>query len=401
MKVAINGMFWDQPNTGSGQYVRELAGELVRLAPENDYLILGPHSRSRAPELLAARSRQSVEAATHPGTSAAVRRSRLARVRANLTKLRFEQVGFGRACRRERATLAHVPYFASPFFPPIPTVVTIHDLIPLILPLYRGSTWVRLYTRLVAASARRAAAVIADSECTRRDIVARLGIPASRVHVVYLAAAAHYRPVADRGAMDRTAVDRTAVERKYGLAEKYLLYLGGFDQRKNIRVIVDAFAQLRDLYAVGYRLVLAGAILGADSAFFPSPRRLAHAAGLPDDAVCYTGAVAEEDKPALYTGAALFMFPSLYEGFGLPPLEAMACGTPVLASNASSLPEIVGGAGALLDPEDPRAWAETIRAVVTEPGRRAEMRERGLAQAAKFSWARAARETLGIYADLS
>ncbi len=361
MKIAINGTFWDQPNTGSGQYVRELVPELMRLAPENQYAVIRPSDR---------RSFNSVVE--------------------NIAKVWFEQVGFARACRRERATLAHVPYFASPFFAPAPTVVTIHDLIPILLPLYRGSPLVRLYTRLVAAAARRASAVIADSECTRRDIVDRLGIPQSRVDVVYLAANARYQPTANT----------EPVRRKYGLPEKFLLYLGGFDQRKNVRVIVEAFAHLSDLYAAGYRLALAGVILGEDSAFFPNPQRIARQAGLPDDALCLVGRIAEEDKPALYSAASVFLFPSLYEGFGLPPLEAMACGAPVVASNAASLPEIVGSAGILAGPHDARAWADAIRAVVTDPVQRAEMRERGLAQAAKFSWTRAARETLDVYASV-
>ncbi len=365
MKVAINGAFWDQPNTGSGQYVRELVPELERLAPEYRFTVIRPPSRRQT--------------------------QRFNRLRENLAKVWFEQAAFVRACQRERATLAHVPYFASPFFPPAPVVVTIHDLIPIILPLYRGSPLVQLYTRLVAASARRANVVIADSECTRRDVVAHLGIPTARVHVVHLAVSARYQPT----------TETEALRRKYSLPDKYLLYLGGFDQRKNVRVLIEAWAQLGDLYNTGYRLVLAGRILGEDSAFFPSPRRMARALGLPDDAVCLLDGVPEEDKPALYSAASVFLFPSLYEGFGLPPLEAMACGAPVLTSNTSSLPEIVGGAGILLDPHDALAWADAIRTVVTDRRKSDEMRTRGLGQASRFSWERAARATLAIYSRIS
>ncbi len=162
-------------------------------------------------------------------------------------------------------------------------------------------------------------------------------------------------------------------------------------------MIVEAFAALPELCRAGYRLVLAGVPLGTNTALFPDPRGRARAVGLPEDAVQFTGAVAEEDKPALYSSATAFLFPSLYEGFGLPPLEAMACGTPVIVSNASSLPEIVGAAGLQVDPSMPSAWAEAIRAVVTEASRRAEMGARGIAQAAQFSWMRAAEETLTAY----
>jgi glycosyltransferase involved in cell wall biosynthesis len=352
MRIAFNGMFWDQPTTGSGQYLRALLPALKRRAPDNEYAVITPP----------------------PGGG-------------NLAKLWFEQIAFANACRRTHVDLAHVPYFASPFFPPTRTVVTIHDLIPLLLPAYRGSLLVRAYMRLAAASARRADAVIADSECSRRDIVQHLRIDAARVRVVYLAADARYRPIDDT----------RAVRDKYALPANYLLYLGGFDQRKNVRVLIEAFARVPELHARGYRLVVAGVRLGADSEFFPSPQRLARQVGLPDETIQSIGWVDEDDKPALYSGAAAFLFPSWYEGFGLPPLEAMACGAPVISSNASSLPEVVGDAAIQVDPGDPNAWADAIRTVLTDKARRAAMCARGIAQSKKFSWDRAADETLAVY----
>ncbi len=379
MRIGINAGFWNKPTTGSGQYLRSLLPALAQCEPVNEYAVI-------APERIQALSAGSIS----PRISFHCEPVALNRWSENLAKVWFEQVTFRQACQRERVALAHVPYFASPLFPPTCTVVTIHDLIPLLLPLYRGSALVRLYMRLVSASARRAHAVIADSECSKRDIIRRLGIPAERVHVVYLAADSHYRPVSKADRLQ-------AVRARYALPEKFLLYLGGFDQRKNVRLIIEAFALMPELYASGYRLVLAGVPLGGDSAFFPNPRRLAQKVSLPEDAVQFTGWVAEEDKPALYASAEVFLFPSLYEGFGLPPLEAMACGTPVIASNASSLPEVVGDAARLVDPSNPSAWAEAIRSVTTDASQRAEMRARGIAQAAQFSWGRAAHETLAVY----
>jgi glycosyltransferase involved in cell wall biosynthesis len=373
MKIAINASFWNKPNTGSGQYLRALIPILAQRAPANDYSLITPSAVSGQP------------------SNVAVHHEHLAlnRVNANLAKLWFEQIAFARACRRERADLAHVPYFAPPLFPGTRSVVTIHDLIPMVLPLYRGSLLVRAYTQLAAVASRRADDIIADSGCSQRDIVRRLGIAASRVHVVYLAADARYYPT------DEAQIE--SVRRKYSLPANFLLYLGGFDQRKNVGVIIQAFAQLRDLYAAGYRLVLGGVMLGKDSEFFPAPRRIAREANLPDDAIRYIGWVDEADKPALYSSANIFLFPSRYEGFGLPSLEAMACGAPVICSNASSLPEVVGGAGITIDPNDIAAWADTIRAVASNAQRQAEMREQGIAQARKFSWERTAAETLAIY----
>jgi len=138
-------------------------------------------------------------------------------------------------------------------------------------------------------------------------------------------------------------------------------------------------------------------MLGYDSAFFPDPRRLARESNLANDAIQFIGWVEEADKPALYSSATVFVFASLYEGFGLPPLEAMACGTPVICANTSSLPEVVGDAAITVNPHDVEAWAEALRTVLTDPAHQLEMRERGIAQARKFSWRRAAQETLVVY----
>ncbi len=382
MRIALNGTFFDQPTTGSGQYLHELLSALCAREPDNDYVVVVPQS-DLAPEI-------QTLARFSPRTYLYPERVALDRFSQNLAKLAFEQIAFNRACRRENAALAHVPYFAPPLFPAARTIVTIHDLIPLILPEYRGSILVRAYTRLVALAARRADAIIADSESSQRDIVARLGIDPAHVRVVYLAASARFRA-------DIAPEQMEQVRRKYALPEKYLLYLGGFDVRKNVRVLIEAFSLLPEFYQQGYRLVFGGVTLGHDSAFFPDPRRLAHEIGLPDDALKMIGWVAEEDKPALYASAEIFLFPSLYEGFGLPPLEALACGAPVISSDTSSLPEIVGDAAMTVGPHSPLAWAESIRAVCVDPARREEMRARGIAQAKKFSWERAAEETLAVY----
>ena len=371
MKITLNASFWNKPNTGTGQYLRALVHALLQRDIDNDYCLITPQRLlENVPPCVT----------VHPAPS---------RLSENFAKVWFEQIAFVRACQRERADLAHVPYFAPPVFSRTPIIATIHDLIPMILPLYRCSLHVRTYTQLVAVGARRANAIIADSECSKRDIVQRLKIDPARVHVIHLAADENYRPA------DAAQID--VVRRKYSLPDKFILYLGGFDQRKNVRVIIQAFARLHDLHTQGFRLVLGGVMLGTDSEFFPDPRRIAREANLPDDAIQYVGWVDEDDKPALYSSATAFAFASLYEGFGLPPLEAMACGTPVICSNASSLPEVVGNAGILVDPNDVDAWAEAMRAVLTNDARRIEMRERGIVQAGRFSWRKCAEETVRVY----
>lgn len=366
--------------------MRQLVRAMSKLAPEHEYLIVVPRDATQRDEIIPLPD-------ISPRVFLYPERAAFQRVSENISKVDFEQNVFPRVCQRERADIAHIPYFASPLNPPPRTVVTIHDLIPLILPLYRGSFLVRRYTDLVATAARRAHGVIADSDCSHRDVVTHLCISSDKVRTIYLASDARFKPIDDPAAL-------AAFRARYDLPEKFLLYLGGYDQRKNVSVLIEAFSLLPELYEAGYRLVLGGVSLGTDSKFFPDPRTSARRIGLPDDAIRYLGWVREEDKALLYASAQIFLFPSLYEGFGLPPLEAMACGTPVIASNASSLPEIVGDAALLVEPEGSIGWAESIRAVVHDAARLVQMRERGFAQAKKFSWERTARETLQVYASL-
>lgn len=376
MRVGINALFLGRPGTGSGQYTRNLLEALAKAYPTNEYLLFNP---GPAP---------SVSNIQYPIS--------------NRAKLWFEQVSFPRACRHLH--LAHVPYFASPLFPTVPTVVTVHDLIPLILPAYRGSLLVRLYTRLVAAAARKAEAIITVSQASQRDIVRYLHIPPERIHVTYEAAGEAFQPVEDEACPEPSRrTQLAAIRQKYALPERYLLYLGGFDQRKNLSALLRAFALLvnRQQHCVlslskEARLVIAGKLPGRDSPLFPDPRRLVEELGL-EERVVFTGWVAEEDKPALLSGATAFVFPSLYEGFGLPPLEAMACGAPVIASNSSSLPEVVGEGGILVEPTDVEALAEAMEALLADDALRADLRQRALAQAARFSWRQTALETLAVY----
>jgi len=376
MRVAFNAFFLGQESTGCGLYTHQLLRALAQLDGRNEYLLYAragdghqAHFEPWAPRVLCT-----------PFT----RRSE------NLDKLWFEQIAFPRACRDTSVDLAHVPYFASPIRPAVPTVVTVHDLIPLLLPAYRGSIWVRLYMHLVAAAARRANLVITDSLSSKGDIVRHLRVPAERVHVIYLAADQDCRPVSDEKVL-------AAVRRKYGLPDTYVLYLGGFDQRKNLHTLLKAYARVSKTFGGEVPLlVVAGRLPSVDTPLFPDPRRLARESGI-EQSVIFTGWIAEEDKPALYSGALFFVFLSLYEGFGLMPLEAMSCGTPVLAARTSSLPEVVGTGGLLVNPADLDEIVEGMITLLQEPGLRQQLKRDALMQAAKFDWKRTAEQTLRVY----
>lgn len=365
MRVALNGLFLQYPATGTGQYLRELVRAMRAVSPQDEFDLIAPFPDTTAPAPVWVASPRSQ--------------------RENLAKLEFEQWSFSRALDRLHPDAAHVPHFGSPLVPFFPTVVTIHDLIPVVLPAYRGPPRVRLYTRLAMLGARRAQAILADSFASARDIHKRLGIPEAKIHVIHLAANARYRPP--------SADEIARVRAKYGLPDRFVLYLGGFDVRKNVAQTLRAFSTGA---GADWQLVLAGKLPDEDTAFFPDPRRMAAQSGIADR-IKYAGFVAEEDKPALYGAARVFLYPSLYEGFGLPPLEAMASGTPVIVSNTSSLPEVVGTAGIQLPPDDAPGWGEALRELLADDGRWRARRALGLGKASEFSWERAAQETLAVY----
>jgi glycosyltransferase involved in cell wall biosynthesis len=372
VRIAINSWFLNQPGTGSGQYLDNLLKAIPAVAPAHEFLLVAPgdHSGFGVPGLQAEfwpfHSRQE---------------------RSKLGKVWFEQVIFPRACLRWGADVAHVPYWGSPLKPTVPTVVTIHDLIPLLLPLYRGGPMVRLYTRLVAVSARQAAVVVTDSQASKRDIEEHLGLAAERVRRIYLAAGKRFCAAA--------APSDETIRQNYGLPHRYVLYLAGHDARKNVSTLVEAFATVtRSDDDVA--LVIGGRLPQREDPLLFDPRPLVQALDLEDD-VRFIGWVDEPHKPALLRGAACAVFPSRYEGFGLPVLEALACGTPMITSNTSSLPELLGNAGFAIEPDDVRGLAGAILACLVDKPLVAELRRRGPEQAARFSWSETARQTLAAY----
>lgn len=298
--------------------------------------------------------------------------------------------------RRLAADLYHSPYYLMPYRPGVRTVLTVYDVIPLRHPEH-SSTRARLLFRLTTALALRSAAqVIAISEAARQDFVADFHVPANRIRAIPLAADPAFRPQPPQVVED--------VRRRYDLPDRFVLYLGSNKPHKNLVRLVQAWLDVgRRLQVAGCRLVIAGAW----NPRYPEARMLAEQANnlRPStfnlQTIVWLGRVPEADLPALYAAAAAFVFPSLYEGFGLPVLEAMACGTPVICSAVSSLPETAGDAALLVDPTDVNALAAALARVLIEPGLAADLRARGFAQAARFNWERTAAETLSIYRQAS
>ena len=374
MHLVMNGYFWQRPFVGSGQYTRNLVYYLNRLVSDLEITLVVPLFPGEPEPEDVPPSVRLKKVAVRPG---------------HLGKVSFEQRQFPAVCREVGATIAHVPYWGGPLQSPVPVVVTVHDLTTLLVPEYRRSAGARLYNALVSASARGASHVITDSRASKEEIVTHLGIEAEKVTAVPLAVGPQYTP------QENSLVDM-AVLRKYDLPDFYVLYLGGYEIHKNVATLLLAWTYVGQALGQEYPLVLAGKKPTTVSTIYPNYDDQIKRLRI-EEYVRWIGFVDEEDKPVLYRNAETFVFPSRREGFGLPVLEALACGTPVVTSNSTSLPEVVGEAGFAVDPDDARGMAGAIIATIVQENLAAELRQKSKQQAATFSWERTATETLLVY----
>ncbi|MBI4322187.1 MAG: glycosyltransferase family 4 protein [Chloroflexi bacterium] len=285
---------------------------------------------------------------------------------------------------RDSPDVLFVPAHVLPIVHPPRTVVTIHDLGYLYhRHAHRTVDWLYLYLSTLY-NARAASAVIADSEATKRDLVRKHGISPDKIVVVHLAHEERFHPTCDPDKLE-------AARAKYGINADYLLCLGTLQPRKNITGILSAFGALKRRLGVPHKLVVAGKQGWLSEALV----KRAKALGIEDEVV-FTGYVSEDDLVSLLNGATALVFLSLYEGFGLPALEAMACGTPVIASNVSSLPEVIDDAGILVDPLDAAAVCNAMIRVVTDVALRQQLRANGIRRASQFSWQKCSEQTLRV-----
>ena len=301
-------------------------------------------------------------------------------------RLLFEQVGLPRLIRKHRIDVVHSLHYSFPLFRfGARSVVTIHDMTSLLMPEVHVGIKLLYFRFFLRRALRGSDALIFVSHSAQQDYVAHYGLPRGLSKVVHHGKGTGFHPHHEGSAI-------ALVRGRYHLPQRYLLYIGTIEPRKNLERLVQAFAMLDDLDVC---LVIAG-MMGW---------KQEHLDGLVDslglrDRVLFPGFVAEEHKPLLIAGCELFVYPSLYEGFGLPVLEALASGVPTVTSNLSSLPEVAGNAALLVDPKDTAAIAGAMKSILSDPALAAELRRKGPEQAAKFTWEHTAEETAAIYKAL-
>jgi alpha-1,3-rhamnosyl/mannosyltransferase len=292
-----------------------------------------------------------------------------------------EQFGLALNILQSRAAIFHSPYFIKPYLLPARSLVTIFDLIPIHYPAELFDSALRLTFRLaILLAAWTCSRILAPSAATGQDLVARLRVPRQKVSVTVLGVESRFVPQPEAEVM--------IAREKYSLPGKYLLYVGSNKPHKNLGTLMQAW----DRTGLDAELVIAGAW----------DKR--YAAGRSDAVTrrpIFLHNIEDADLPALYSGATTFVMPSLYEGFGLPLLEAMACGAPVISSNVSSMPDVAGDAALYFEPHDTHGLAELITRVVSDRGLQEEMRDKSLARAKGFSWERTAGETLAAYRSVA
>ncbi len=370
MRICIDISPAAHRKAGLGRHARELAERAHRLDALNDYaLFTYQPSRGQVPPSLAHLPTYAVPWPAKPW--------RMSVLLAHYARVPQDGLVPG-------VDVFHGTDHLLPYFRRIRTVFTLHDLIPLLFPEFHLPLNRWFLNLMFPRFLRRADAIVAVSECTKKDAIRIYGTPEEKITVIYNGVDARFHPVRDAETLRR-------VRAAYRLPEAYILYVGTIEPRKNLARLLDAYHALRQ---AGYPHKLA--IVGAKGWLYqPFFDRIA-ALGLQDE-VIFPGYIADEDLPAVYSGAALFAFPSLYEGFGIPPLEAMACGVPTLVSDTSSLPEVVGDAALQVSPTDTGAIKAGMERILSDAALARELAGRGPERARMFTWDKAARQLVDLY----
>jgi glycosyltransferase involved in cell wall biosynthesis len=369
MRIGIDATSLPPNPVGAGTYIINLVRALATQDTEHEFIVFAQKSgRGLIGELPPARVHWSI----FPDKSPARR-------------LVWEQTIFPFILRREGIELLHSPHYTRPFFLSCASVVTFHDMTFFLYPQLHVRPKRIFFPLAMRMSARRAEALIAASENTRKDAIRLLGIPQDKIFTIPLGVSKEFRPIADPALLE-------ACRQKYRLPQEFILYVGAIEPRKNLPLLMKAYAMLRDRDENAPVVVLVGRLGWMYDEVYQQIELL----GL-KDRVLFTGYIPNEDLPIVYNLARFFVYPSAYEGFGFPPLEAMACGTPVITTAISSMPEYIGEAGLLISPGDEQALLEAMDTLLHDEKLRIHLSEKGRKQAAGFSWNDTAQKTLEVY----
>lgn len=374
MRIGIDISRTIEETTGVGYYAKNLVHALAKIDSENDYLLYGIFYDCYPKDWKQVHVPKSRNFRLHQKHSL----SWLVRKKwKNYEKYREKLLG--------EIDLLHSTAYTMPMVSSLKVIVTIHDLSCFVYPKYHTQANYQFVTKNVHQAARRASFIIADSENTKRDIIKFLHVPEDRIKTIYLAVSEIFTEKCSLESIAR-------IKNKFSIKKPYFLGVGSIEPRKNLESALIAFKALFEFKRNDYQFVLVGGKGWENETFYRLLKKLNI-----DDSLIFTGYVPEKDLPALYQGAELFVYPSFYEGFGLPVLEAMASGTPVVTSKTSSLPEVAGNAAILIDPTNVFDLYEAMDAIVTNPILKEELKGKGLEQSKKFSWGKTARQTLEIY----
>ena len=367
MRVAIDAR--KLHDFGIGTYTQNLLRHLARIDGETEYVLLCHERDLGAGRQLGPNFRTVLE----PSANYSIR----------------EQIHVPWVLRRERPDVFHSPHYVLPPAVRCRSVVTIHDCIHLMFPQYLPNRAAYAYAKAsMWSAARQSSRILTVSEASKRDLLRFFDVPPDKIVVVYNA-------IDDRFSATPAEEDVARVRERYQLDHEFVLYVGNVKPHKNLVRLIEAFDRLRGRGFDDLKLL----IIGDEISKLPALRRAVHQYKLHKH-VRFLGFLPADTLAVLYRLAKVFVFPSLYEGFGLPPLEAMACGTPVVTSNVSSLPEVVGDAAMLIDPYDVESIADGISRVLSDPALAIELRARGILRAREFSWERSVARTRALYQEV-
>lgn len=370
MRVVLDGKPLASLRTGIGHYGFELARSLARIAPDDDFTFVCPVPLAPSAAIDFKKYRSPNFREIHFNSP------RLNRY--------WWSLGLPLYLTGSSFDLFHGVNYDLPRLRVIPTVVTIHDLSLLLHDDTHLKPLARRARRRLPRVAQSADMIITDSEAMKREIADHLKVPQDKIAVTPLAPRAVFKPLPREQTLE--------VRRRLNIVDEFILFVGTIEPRKNLQTLVLAFAEVLRASGRNTQLVIAGKRGWLMDDFFSSVRM----SGL-EDRICFTGYLPDDDLCALYSSCSVFAYPSLYEGFGLPPLEAMACGAPVVTSNIPVIKEAVGEAAVLIDPNSVHELAQAILNVLEEPGKSERLSQAGIEQAGKFTWERTAAQTLEVY----